>query len=74
SFRDVDYLRPTLVAIGNEATGLDSATEALFGGSLSIPMAGQSESLNAGVAASLIAFEAFRQREVATPSSPPPSL
>lgn len=74
SFRDADYSRPTLVAIGNEATGLDSATAALFGGSLSITMAGKGESLNAGVAASLIAFEALRQREVATPSSPPPSL
>jgi TrmH family RNA methyltransferase len=74
TFRDVDYSRPTLVAIGNEATGLDSETVALFGGSISIPMAGESESLNAGVAASLIAFEALLQREVATPSSPPPSL
>ena len=32
-------------------------------GSISIPMAGRSESLNAGVAASLIAFEALWQRE-----------
>lgn len=74
SFRDVDYSQPTLVAIGNEATGLDSETVALFGRALSIAMVGASESLNAGVAASLVAFEAFRQREVATPSSPPPSL
>ncbi len=74
SFRDVDYLRPTLVAIGNESTGLDSATVALLDRALSIPMVGASESLNAGVAASLIAFEALRQREVATASPPPPSL
>jgi RNA methyltransferase, TrmH family len=74
NFREVDFAQPTLVAIGNEATGLDRETVALFSGAISIAMAGKSESLNAGVAASLVAFEALRQREVASPTSPPPSL
>lgn len=74
SFRDVDFSRATLVGIGNEASGLESETVARFSGSISIPMAGATESLNAGVASSLVAFEALRQREVATSSSPPPSL
>ena len=40
--------------------------------SISIPMAGRSESLNAGVAASLIAFEALWQRRDAAERPPPP--
>ena len=74
SLRSVDLTGPTLVVIGNEASGLDDAAIALCQGRLSIPMSGRSESLNAGVAASLIAFEAQWQRQDATSSSPRPSL
>jgi tRNA G18 (ribose-2'-O)-methylase SpoU len=42
--------------------------------SITIPMAGRSESLNAAIAASLIMFEALYQREDALGSSPPRSL
>jgi tRNA G18 (ribose-2'-O)-methylase SpoU len=41
---------------------------------ISIPMDGRSESLNAGVAASLIAFEALWQRRDAAAPSPTRSL
>ncbi|MFY9783198.1 MAG: RNA methyltransferase [Acidimicrobiales bacterium] len=72
--REVDYLEPTLVVIGNEADGLDEASIALCDGSISIEMAGASESLNAGVAGSLIAFEALRQRQDTTKPPRTPSL
>jgi RNA methyltransferase, TrmH family len=63
SHRRVDFTRPTLVLIGNEADGLDDEALALSSGAITIEMVGASESLNAGVAGSLIAFEAFWRRE-----------
>jgi len=41
---------------------------------ISIPMVGRSESLNAGVAASLVAFEALRQRQDRDGTRPANSL
>jgi TrmH family RNA methyltransferase len=74
SHRLVDYSQPTVIVIGNEANGLDDATLALCDGAITIEMSGASESLNAGVAGSLVAFEALWQRQD-TPSVPPsPSL
>ena len=72
--RDVDFTLPSVVVIGNEANGLDDATVARCGETISIPMDGRSESLNAGVAASLIAFEALWQRRDAAVTPPPRSL
>ncbi|HEY5262978.1 MAG TPA: RNA methyltransferase [Acidimicrobiales bacterium] len=74
SHRDVDFLRTSVVVIGNEADGLDAATIERCADSISIPMDGRSESLNAGIAASLIAFEALWQRRDAAAVSPPRSL
>jgi TrmH family RNA methyltransferase len=74
SLRSVDLSGGSVVVIGNEASGLDEASVAMCQDRLSIPMSGASESLNAGVAASLIAFEAQWQRQDATSSSPRPSL
>jgi TrmH family RNA methyltransferase len=72
--RDVDFTIASVVVIGNEADGLDAATIARCGQSISIPMDGRSESLNAGVAASLIAFEALWQNRDAAATPPPRSL
>jgi TrmH family RNA methyltransferase len=74
SYREVDFTNPSVVVIGNESDGLDAATIALCGASISIPMDGKSESLNAGVAASLIVFEALWQRRDAEATPPPRSL
>lgn len=74
SHRGVDFRSPTVVVIGNESDGLDAQAVALCDRSISIPMAGRSESLNAGVAASLIAFEALWQRSNTTLAPPPRSL
>jgi TrmH family RNA methyltransferase len=65
-YRDVDLSGACAVVIGNEAAGLDSEAVTLCDEMVSIEMAGRSESLNAGVAASLIAFEALHQRRATT--------
>jgi tRNA G18 (ribose-2'-O)-methylase SpoU len=70
----VDFTKACVVVIGNEADGLDAATIERCNETISIPMEGRSESLNAGVAASLIAFEALWQRSDAAASSRPRSL
>jgi len=48
--------------IGNEGAGLDPSLLADSDSRLTIPMQDQSESLNAGVAGSLIMYEVYRQR------------
>lgn len=58
----VDWSVPTALFLGNEAAGLDETVSAALSGSLRIPMAGRAESLNVGVAAAVVCFEAFRQR------------
>lgn len=65
-FREADLSGECVVVIGNEATGLDEAALSLCDEKLTIPMSGRAESLNAGVAASLIAFEALHQRRATT--------
>jgi TrmH family RNA methyltransferase len=52
----------TAVVVGSESTGLAPALLDRLDGGLSIPMAGHAESLNAGVAASIVCFESLRQR------------
>ena len=70
----VDFSGSSVVVIGNEGDGLDQATIDLCQGALRIAMAGRCESLNAGVAASLVAFAALWQRESAGAPFAPPSL
>jgi RNA methyltransferase, TrmH family len=73
-YLDVELGGPVVVVIGNESEGLDADALALCDDALSIPMPGRSESLNLGVAASLILFEALRQREAVARQSGRPSL
>ena len=58
----VDLTAPTALVLGNEARGLPDATATALHGWLTIPMAGRSESLNVGMAAAVLCFEAARQR------------
>ncbi len=62
SYTEVDWHLPSAVIIGNEAQGAAAAADRLATGRLSIPMHAATESLNAAVAASIILFEAARQR------------
>ena len=59
---DFDYRQPTAFMIGNEGNGLQDAIADLADSYLRIPMMGHTESLNAGVAASVLMYETLRQR------------
>jgi RNA methyltransferase, TrmH family len=63
SHRSVDFTKPTAVVIGSESHGLSEEESSQCSGAITIPMVGKSESLNAGVAAALLAFESLYQRE-----------
>jgi TrmH family RNA methyltransferase len=61
-YTQVDLRLPTALVLGNEANGLPSELATLLDGALTIPMHGMSESLNVGIAAAVVCFEAARQR------------
>lgn len=61
-FYHKDYQKPTAFLIGNEGNGLTDALSDLADEKIKIPMCGQVESLNAAVAASVLMYESFRQR------------
>jgi TrmH family RNA methyltransferase len=62
-----DLTRPVALVFGNEAWGLPPQVEADLDALLTIPLAGRAESLNLGMAASILLFEAVRQRTGASP-------
>lgn len=57
-----DYTKPCGFMIGNEANGLSEEASMQADTLIRIPMAGQVESLNAAIAASILMFEVARQR------------
>lgn len=61
---DVDLRQPVALVVGNEAEGVSESARGLASGKISIPMSGMMESLNAGVAGSVLMFEVVRQRIV----------
>jgi TrmH family RNA methyltransferase len=60
-YTDVDLTGAVALVIGSEAHGLPAAIGAELDAVVAIPMAGATESLNVGVAASILMFEAARQ-------------
>jgi len=62
SYDQPDYTGGCAFLIGNEGNGLTEETADLADTYIRIPMEGQVESLNAGVASSLLVYEAYRQR------------
>ena len=60
-----DWTGPVALVLGNEAGGLDDRLVATLDAGVTIPMAGRSESLNVGVSAAVLCFEALRQRRTA---------
>lgn len=64
AYEDFDYTKPTAFLIGNEGNGLKEETAKKADSYVIIPMLGKLESLNAGIAASLLSFEAARQRRL----------
>jgi RNA methyltransferase, TrmH family len=59
---NIDLRKPTVLIIGSEADGASESARKLANGKISIPMAGDMESLNAGVAGAVLMFEVLRQR------------
>ena len=58
----VDLTAPTALVLGNEAHGLSASVAPALDGWVSIPMEGRAESLNVGMVAAVLCFEAARQR------------
>jgi TrmH family RNA methyltransferase len=67
-YTTVDLSCPSALVLGNEANGLPPELSAHLDGEVSIPMRGRAESLNVGVAAAVICFEAARQRGAGRPT------
>jgi TrmH family RNA methyltransferase len=61
---ETDLQQPLALIIGSEAEGASDEARNLATQKISIPMAGNVESLNAGVAGSVLMFEVVRQRAV----------
>ena len=59
---ETDLRKPMALIIGSEAEGASESARKLSNGKISIPMSGDIESLNAGVAGSVLMFEVLRQR------------
>jgi tRNA G18 (ribose-2'-O)-methylase SpoU len=62
---DADLASPVALVLGNEAHGLCGSLDAHLDGILRIPMVAAAESLNVATAASVLCFEAVRQRRSA---------
>jgi TrmH family RNA methyltransferase len=62
-YYNVDWHEPIALAIGSEANGVSDELRSIAHGGVHIPMHGEIESLNAGIAAGVILFEISRQRE-----------
>lgn len=61
-----DLRESVAIFIGNEGAGLPPEVEHVADARISIPIAESVESLNAGIAASIVLYEAARQRQGAT--------
>lgn len=59
-----NYCRSVAFLIGNEGNGLKDETAELADTYIKIPMLGKVESLNAAIAATLLVYEAARQRRI----------
>jgi TrmH family RNA methyltransferase len=62
SFWETDLRQPLALIVGGEAEGASEEARKLATQKISIPMSGNVESLNAGVAGSVLMFEVVRQR------------
>ena len=61
-YTDIDWTGPHALIVGPESTGLTAEEVSQADAVVKIPMEGQIESLNVGVAASILLYEAARQR------------
>ena len=61
-YDEVDLRGPVALVLGSESHGMTDEVTARVDEVVSIPMAGQAESLNVGAAAAVLCFEVARQR------------
>jgi RNA methyltransferase, TrmH family len=66
AYTSVDLRAPVAMVLGNEANGLPPELEPHLDTLVTIPMVGRTESLNVGMTAAVLCFEALRQRQVAS--------
>ena len=64
-YDEADFRGPVAIVMGREGSGLAPAVKQRAVARLRIPLAAPVESLNVGVAAALVLFEAARQRRSA---------
>jgi TrmH family RNA methyltransferase len=70
-YATLDLTSPSALVFGNEAAGLPvELIDSDIDGWVSIPMPGGAESLNVGMAAAVLCFEAARQRRFGPPGPP----
>lgn len=62
AYDEADLTRPVAIVLGNEANGLPAEVRSRLDEVVTIPMVGRSESLNVGMAASVLCLETARQR------------
>jgi RNA methyltransferase, TrmH family len=66
TYWDFDFRQPCLILLGNEGNGLSKSLIEVADVAVRIPLSNGVESLNVAIAASLILYEAKRQREHAS--------
>jgi TrmH family RNA methyltransferase len=59
---ELEWCEPIALLVGNEGAGLPEDVVHAAEGRIHIPMATKVESLNAGAAAAVVLYEAYRQR------------
>lgn len=64
SFHDANMRDPLAIVMGSEEKGIHPSIRAICDQEISIPVHGQIASLNVSVAASLLVYEAVRQRNI----------
>ena len=62
-YTSIDLRKKVAIVVGNEADGLDDIWLTI-GKAIRIPMAGDADSLNVGISAAVMLFEARRQRDI----------
>jgi TrmH family RNA methyltransferase len=67
-YAQFDWRRRVALVFGNEASGLDESLMGRLEARVSVPMEGKAESLNVAVSASVLCFEALRQRRLGGPT------
>jgi TrmH family RNA methyltransferase len=61
-YTDVDFARPIAVVLGSESTGLSPVWRTAADALVTIPMFGQTDSLNLSASTAILLYEVVRQR------------